>query len=63
MKPVTSILDRSFVYTPAAATAIHETWRRHGWQPLKEQDRKNGRCDGVADCGARVFVFGKVRAA
>ncbi len=35
MKPKISILDRAFVYTPSYATAIAETWRRFGWQPVK----------------------------
>lgn len=35
MKPKISILNRAFVYTPSYATAIAETWRRFGWQPVK----------------------------
>lgn len=38
-RPSKSILDRSFRYTPSTATSVEETWRRHGWRPLREQRR------------------------
>jgi hypothetical protein len=37
MKPFKSILDRSFVYVPAAATSVDQTWRRYGWRPVHEE--------------------------
>jgi hypothetical protein len=39
MKPSKSILDTSFSYVPAAATAVDKTWRRFGWRPTTEQER------------------------
>jgi hypothetical protein len=32
-----SILNPDFVWIPAAATNVMETWRRHGWVPPSEQ--------------------------
>ena len=40
MKPKISILNRAFVYTPSYATAIAETWRRFGWQPVRRNTQK-----------------------
>ena len=40
MKPSKSILDESFAYTSSARTAVDATWRKYGWKPLTEQDRK-----------------------
>ncbi|HTT11539.1 MAG TPA: hypothetical protein VMG60_11665 [Burkholderiaceae bacterium] len=37
MQPSKSILDRSFIYVPSAATAVEQTWRRFGWRPLAEE--------------------------
>ena len=36
MKPSKSILDRSFIYVPSAATNVDQTWRRFGWRPTNE---------------------------
>ena len=43
MKPAHSILDESFKYVPAAATSVRDTWRRHGWRPTTDEDRKRRR--------------------
>ena len=40
MKPSRSILDHSFHYVPAAATSVAETWRRFGWRPTTDDQRK-----------------------
>jgi hypothetical protein len=40
MKPVRSILDKSFSYVPSFATSIASTWRRAGWRPTTDEDRK-----------------------
>jgi len=38
MKP--SILDDSFRYVPAAATSVADTWRRFGWCPTTDEERR-----------------------
>ena len=38
-----SILDDSFCYVPAIATSVAETWRRFGWRPTTEEERKRRR--------------------
>ena len=43
MKPARSILDRSFRYVPAVATSVAETWRRFGWRPMTDEERKKRR--------------------
>jgi len=43
MKPAHSILDESFRYVPALATSVRDTWRRHGWRPTTDEDRKRRR--------------------
>jgi len=48
MKPQKSILDESFAYTPSTATAVEETWRRYGWQPVTDQERQNRRLAKIA---------------
>jgi hypothetical protein len=40
MKPSKSILDESFAYVPSAATSVAATWRRFGWQPISEEERR-----------------------
>lgn len=35
-----SILDESFRYVPAAATSVAETWRRFGWRPTTDEERR-----------------------
>jgi len=40
MRPAKSILDRSFRYVPALATSVVETWRRFGWRPMTDEERK-----------------------
>jgi len=39
-RPAHSILDRSFRYVPAAATSVVQTWRRFGWRPTTDDERK-----------------------
>jgi len=43
MKPARSILDKSFRYVPAVATSVVETWRRFGWRPMTDEERKKRR--------------------
>jgi hypothetical protein len=43
MNPTHSILDASFRYVPAIATSVAETWRRYGWRPTTEEERKTRR--------------------
>jgi len=62
MKPTKSILDESFAYTPAAATAVDATWRRYGWQPITEQERKS-RHHGELVPDSRVVELKPLRAA
>jgi len=40
MKPYRSILDESFRYVPAGASSVTETWRRFGWHPTTDEERK-----------------------
>ena len=42
-KPSSSILDESFPYVSAVATSVSETWRRFGWRPMTDEDRKRRR--------------------
>lgn len=63
MKPNKSILDESFSYTPAAATAVDATWRRYGWQPVTDQDRTNRRHGAPTTTDARVVALKPLRAA
>jgi hypothetical protein len=43
MKPANSILDQSFRYVPSMSTSVAETWRRFGWRPMSDEDRKRRR--------------------
>src|ERR1700675_4199090 len=40
MKPIRSILDTSFCYVPSVATSVASTWRRAGWRPTTDEERK-----------------------
>jgi hypothetical protein len=40
MKPSKSILDESFAYVPSATTDVGATWRRFGWQPMSDEERR-----------------------
>ena len=40
MRPNYSILDPSFRYVSAVATSVAETWRRFGWRPTTDEERK-----------------------
>ena len=48
MKPDRSILDESFPYVSSAATSVAETWRRFGWRPTTDEERKRQRRPAVA---------------
>jgi hypothetical protein len=53
MKPTQSILDHSFRYVPAVATSVMQTWRRFGWLPTTDDDRRRRYSDlaGIAPEG------------
>ncbi|HUL63374.1 MAG TPA: hypothetical protein VLW55_02050 [Burkholderiaceae bacterium] len=40
MKPSKSILDKSFRYVASGGTAVDATWRRFGWQPVTDKERR-----------------------
>lgn len=40
MRPAHSIFDASFRYVPSIATSVAETWRRAGWLPMTDEERK-----------------------
>ena len=40
MKPIRSILDPSFHYVPSVATSVVSTWRRAGWRPTTDEERR-----------------------
>jgi hypothetical protein len=40
MRPTRSILDASFRYVPAVATSVAATWRRAGWRPTTDEERR-----------------------
>ena len=48
MRPRYSILDSSFRYVPAVATSVAETWRRFGWRPTTDEERKSRRKPAAA---------------
>jgi hypothetical protein len=63
MKPIRSILDSSFRYVPSVAISVASTWRRAGWRPTTDEERKARRqptaglvvdCIGVADAPTSV---------
>jgi hypothetical protein len=43
MKPAHSILDHTFRYVPATSTSVAQTWRRFGWRPVTDEERKRRR--------------------
>jgi hypothetical protein len=43
VKLIRSLLDPSFHYVPAVATSVAETWRRFGWRPMAEAERRGQR--------------------
>jgi hypothetical protein len=53
MTPLKSILDKSFAYIPSTATAVEATWRRYGWRPLSDEERKR-RSHAVRSADGRV---------
>jgi hypothetical protein len=53
MKPAHSILDESFRYVPAVATSVTETWRRFGWRPISEEERRRQRRPARQECSVR----------
>jgi hypothetical protein len=53
MKPIRSILDTSFCYVPSVETSVASTWRRAGWRPTTDEERKARRqptVELVVDC-------------
>lgn len=54
MKPSKSILDESFRYVPSNTTAVDATWRRFGWRPLTEDERRTRRGVRVSGSGKAV---------
>lgn len=40
MKSIRSIRDPSFCYVPSVATSVASTWRRAGWRPTTDEERK-----------------------
>jgi hypothetical protein len=53
MKPIRSILDASFRYVPSVATSVASTWRRAGWRPTTDEERKARRqptAELMVDC-------------
>jgi hypothetical protein len=53
MKPIRSILDASFRYVASVATSVASTWRRAGWRPTTDEERKARRqptAGPVVDC-------------
>jgi len=63
MKPSKSILDGSFVYTSSTATAVDATWRKHGWQPMTQQERNSRHRQVSAANDGRVVELKAVRSA
>jgi hypothetical protein len=51
MKPAQSILDHSFRYVPAVSTSVAHTWRRFGWQPTTDDERKRRRHRAAGPAG------------
>lgn len=47
MRPIRSILDPSFCYVPSVATSVASTWRRAGWRPTTDEERKARRQPAV----------------
>jgi hypothetical protein len=43
MRPSYSLLHPSFRYVPAVATSVAETWRRFGWRPTTDEERRRRR--------------------
>jgi hypothetical protein len=59
MKPSKSILDESFSYIPSTTTSVEATWRRYGWQPTTDEERRKRRNaaageSGKADVGLKL---------
>ncbi len=61
MKPNRSILDESFRYVPAAATSVAETWRRFGWHPTTNDERKARRLSAAEIVVVEVDEVAPVR--
>ncbi|HTT09351.1 MAG TPA: hypothetical protein VMG60_00515 [Burkholderiaceae bacterium] len=49
MKPSKSILDESFAYVPSTTTDVCATWRRFGWRPITDEERRLRRGVSVDD--------------
>ena len=38
--PPVSVLDKRFRYTPSGSTSVEATWRRYGWRPVSDEERR-----------------------
>ena len=54
MKPSKSILDESFAYVPSTTTDVGATWRRFGWQPTTDEERRRRRGAPIGELGKPV---------
>ena len=63
MKLAHSILDNSFRYVPAVATSVAETWRRFGWRPTTDEERKARRRPTLALVVESVAAVAPIRRA
>jgi len=34
-----TLLDKKFVYVPASATDVTQTWKKFGWQPIENKEK------------------------
>ena len=64
MRPKPSILDPSFRYEPSFATSVASTWRRAGWQPTTNEQRKARQKSGSSNSTrAALYVLDATRGA
>ena len=38
--PPVSVLDKAFRYTPSGSTSVEATWRRYGWKPVSDEEKR-----------------------
>ncbi|HSE85525.1 MAG TPA: hypothetical protein VLJ79_04840 [Candidatus Binatia bacterium] len=56
MKPSQSILDKTFQYVPSVETSVADTWRRFGWHPTTEDERRTQQRHRNAHGAKRVVI-------